>query len=73
VTSEKSIIGFFQKAKSGIWVGIRSLVEGLALCYDRNVKKLLPAKSGEKQLLKNEVGVEAHAGGKRPGREAAEG
>jgi hypothetical protein len=64
---------FPKKLKVDFGWGIRSLVEGLGLCYDRNVKKLPPAKSGEKQLLKNEVGVEAQAGGKRPGREAADG
>jgi hypothetical protein len=66
-------LDFSKKLKVEFEGRIRSLVEGLALCYVRNVKKLLPAKSGEKQLLKNGVGVEAHAGGKRPGREAAEG
>jgi hypothetical protein len=62
-----------KKLKVDFEWGIRSLVEGLELCYDRNVKKLPPAKSGEKRPLKNEVGVEAQAGGKRPGREAADG
>jgi hypothetical protein len=49
------------------------LVETLELCYDRSIKKLPSPKSGEKQLLKYEVGAEAQTGGKRPGREAADG
>jgi hypothetical protein len=51
VTSEKSIIGIFQKDKNGIWVAIvirkagyrqatqKPLVVYLQLCYHRNGKR----------------------------------
>jgi hypothetical protein len=35
-----------KKLKVDFGLGIRSLVEGLELCYDKNVKKLPPAKNG---------------------------
>ncbi|HJT58228.1 MAG TPA: Uma2 family endonuclease [Ktedonobacteraceae bacterium] len=50
-----------------------ALVERPELCYDRDIKKLHPTKNQEKRRRKNEVGAEAHTGGKRPGREAAHG